>query len=454
MFIKNIAHFIEDTRYEDLPIEVVDMAKRAFIDNLAVSLAGSQEIAAKKIREYVREVSSEGKAGIVAGNFKTHPTIAALANGVTAHVLDYDDTEWDCIAHLSAVIVPAVLAMGDYLECSGKEVLTAYVIGYEVAARIGMVCGKEQYDLNWHTTSTIGSFASCAAAASLLCLGKEKITTALGIAASFSSGLQCNFGSYTKSLHAGHAAQNGCQAALLADKGFTANEDVFENQIGFCTTFCGGKSFNYKDPLKLHPLSSSWRIVSPGIIFKPYPCCTSAHPSLDAVKFIQNKHRFSPDDIVEIECRTSKEVYENLPFHRPENELQAISSMEYCISRVILNGKLAVSDFFDGAVRDSAVQDIISKIKYLPSTELGFDLPQEVIIKLRDGKKLSHQVKMSDAKGQENSPFTLEELATKGRECALTVLPSHRVESFLQTVQGLDALPKIGELTNMLCFVE
>ncbi len=352
MLAEKIAGFIFGTTSEQLPFTVVDAAKRAIIDCLAVSLAGSGETASKKVKEYVKEIGGRSESAIIASGFRSHASLAALANGTMAHVLDYDDTEWDWISHPSAVMLPAALAIGERVGASGKDVLASYVVGYEVGTRLGLICGSAQYKLGWHTTSTIGSLAACAAASKLLQLEKQKIRWALGIAASLASGLQCNFGTSTKSFHAGHAAANGVMAALLAKNGFTAAEDALEGKRGFCQTFGGGRKFRFS--FAPRSLGFSWRIVSPWIALKAYPCCLSAHPSIDAAIHLKKRYGLQSDDIAGVECRTSEAIPHSLPFHEPKTGLQAKFSLEYCVARALVEEKLSLKHFSDEAVRDSS----------------------------------------------------------------------------------------------------
>ena len=448
MLTEKIVDFIFRTTYEQLPSQVVDVAKRAILE----SLAGSQEVASKKVKEYVKEMGGSSEAAIIASGFKSHASLAALANGTMAHVLDYDDTEWDWISHPSAVILPAVLATGERVGACGKEVLAAYVVGYEVGARLGLVCGRAQYKLGWHTTSTIGSLAACAAASKLLQLKKQKIRWALGITASLASGLQRNFGTSTKSLHAGHAAANGVMATLLAEKGFTAAEDILEGERGFCQTFGGGGKFEFSFAPSL---GSSWRIISPGIVLKAYPCCLANYPSIDAAIHLKKRHNLQPDDITEVECRTNKAVPYSLPFHEPKTGLQAKFSLEYCVARALIEGKLSLRHFSDEAVRDSRVRELSRKVKYVHPENLPEEMDdrsQEVVVKLKDGNKYSTKVDMYATKGHPQNPLTLEEFFSKCKECASLALPPERVDHFLKLACDLDLLKDIRELMDILCF--
>lgn len=451
MFIQAAAQYIANIKYEDLPGPVTTAVKWAFLDTLSVAVSGASETASQIICDYVRSYQARGSCHVMGMEFTTYPAMAAMANASIAHALDADDTEWDYIGHPSAVIVPVAIAMGEYLNASGRDLIAAYVAGYEFAARIGIACGNDHYDLGWHNTSTIGCFAACACAARLMNLTVDQTEMAISIAASLACGTQANFGTYAKCFHVGAAARNGIEAALLAQRGFTGTRAVFNGKFGFCTLFGAGKSYDLDAVLVEHPFNKEWRIVNPGLVIKPYPCCTSAHPSIDAVYLLKQKYDFVVEDVLKVECETSREILANLSYHDPQNCLQAKFSLEYCVARSLLDDCLSISPFTGSAYQDPKVKALMERIVYIDPTASGFDLPQTIRIFCKDGRVLKQSVGMYEAKGQINNPFTIEDLKRKCSSFLVSTLDAEEQERFFQQLLELDHAESVRSVMPLIC---
>lgn len=438
-FIRDAGRFIVETKIEDLPNEAIRAVKWAIMDCISVSVCGAGDSAGKIAKKYISDVAAPGPCHVISMSKTTYPTMAAFANGVMSHILDADDTEWDWIGHPSAVIVPTILAMSEYVDAPGEETLLAYAIGYEIAARIGIVCGSDHYNLGWHNTSTIGAFATCAAAARLMKLSLEECEMALSICASLACGIQGNFGTHTKALHAGVAARNGIEAVLLSRNGFEGNLNIFQGLFGFCSLFGAGKEYDINAVTIAHPFTEEWRIVTPGLVIKPYPCCTSAHPTIDAMRAMKTKHRLSVNQIERIELETSTEVFANLACHVPHNDIEAKFSLEYCVARVLLDGDICIDQFLNNASQDKTVQALMRKIIYKQPVVSGFGLPQRIAIFMKDGGVIRTELEMSRAKGQADNPFTLEDLKAKCRGYLNNSLSESEIERFFNAIISLDS---------------
>ena len=227
----------------------------------------------------VREQGGSTEASVFGHGFGAPAGEAALVNGTSAHALDFDDVNMSMRGHPSVPLLPAVLALGEKIGSSGRELIDAFVLGFEVECKLGRVIGAAHYALGWHATSTLGTLGAAAACARLLRLDMERTQIALGIAASLASGVRQNFGTMTKPLHAGWAARNGVIAATLADRGFTADSAAIEGESGLLHAASGGARLNSR---ALASLGDPWEIVSPGIGVKLYPCCYATHRAIDA----------------------------------------------------------------------------------------------------------------------------------------------------------------------------
>ena len=232
-----IARWVENTKYSDMPQDVVKSAKRCILDFIGVVLAGSRQPLAQIIQKYLNEMNGPKESTVLGLGIKASRVEAAFANGLIGHCLDFDDLllmEGSKDPHLTTVILPAALAIAEREGKTGKELMEAYILGCEVSAGISRGVDPTHYNLGWHSTGTEGIFGAVAAVSKLLGLNGGQIAYALGIAASEASGLRENFGTATKPFHAGQAAAKGVKAALLAKLGFTSSKTAFEGKYGFC----------------------------------------------------------------------------------------------------------------------------------------------------------------------------------------------------------------------------
>ena len=343
--------------------------------------------------------------------------------------------------------MPVVLAVGEMQHSTGRDAVAAYIVGVEVEARIGAGIGRRHYAVGWHPTATLGTLGATAAAARLLGLDVSRTRMALGIAASEASGLRQNFGTMTKPLHAGMAARNGIIAAMLAGKGFTADESILESQFGFSPVL-GGEG-EYDLATMTRSLGSPFAIADPGLDIKPYPCCRFIHRCIDAMLHVVTEHHPAPEDVVEVECHTSPFVPQVVIHHRPRTSLEGKFSMEYCMARALLDGEMRIAQFAEGKVLDPGVQELLQRVSYVhPAGTEDRRRPEVVTVKLRDGRQYSREV--LSAKGAPENPLTSDELKYKYRDCAGTVLPSEAAERSLAIVSQLEEVSDIAELCDLV----
>lgn len=210
------------------PAAALDIARLSVFDCLAVAIAGMHEPVSQAVRELVRSEGGAPQASAFGLAQRVPARAAALLNGASAHALDYDDTHFDFVGHPSAAVLPAVLAIAEKRQASGKALLEAFLVGVETTCRVGAWLGRPHYNAGFHQTATSGDFGATAAAARLLGLGADQAGHALGLAATRASGLKCQFGTMSKPFHAGMAASTGVEAATLAGLGFVARPDAIE----------------------------------------------------------------------------------------------------------------------------------------------------------------------------------------------------------------------------------
>jgi 2-methylcitrate dehydratase PrpD len=449
---EELAQFAFDLGFDSVPEEAFRWAKDAILDCIGVALAGAKEDAGSIITEYVREVGGKPESGVLAAGFKTSAANAALANGTLAHALDYDDyslANW--MGHPTAPILPAILALGQRNKISGKEMLLAYVIGYEVGGRIGAGVGRGHYECGWHATATLGTMGAAAASAKILKLDTARTQMTLGIASSEASGVRQNFGTMTKPLHPGLAARNGVVAASLAEKGFTADGCTLEGSVGFSQVLTRG---GYDLKKMTAGLGKKFLIVQHGISIKPYPCCADGHRCIDAMLHLVFKHDLRPQDVKSIECRTSDMVPRIMIRQRPQTGDEAKFSMPFCMAVALLDRKLGLQQFTTERVQDPRMQELISRVSFVhPPEATGYEgmerYPERVTVKLCDGTVYSHEV--SESKGRPTNRLTESELTAKYRECADGVIPPERIDRSIDMLYSLEKLADISGLMDVLC---
>lgn len=264
---RKLAEFIQDTRFDDIPPEVIEKSKHSLLDWIGCTLGGIEDDASKLIIDYVSEAGGKEQATVIGANLKTDVAHAALANGVISHALDFDDYHGETVIHGTAACFPAVLAVAESKRLNGRDLLTAFILGFDVSIRIGLGLGSYHYERGWHSTSTSGIFGATAGVAKLLRLDADQIINAFGICGTQSSGLRQVFGTMSKPFNAGKPSMNGVMSAFLAEKGFTSSREMIEGELGLLDVL----TENPDEEVVLKGLGSKYYLSE--VSFKPYPSC-------------------------------------------------------------------------------------------------------------------------------------------------------------------------------------
>lgn len=430
-----LAEFAVTMTLDDVPNDVVEKAKRAIQDYVGVALYGSQHGVGERISTYVDQCLSGRDAGVL-GHGTASPPGAALANGAFGHAIDYDDTFESIVIHPTSPVFPAALAGVEVADGSGRDALTAYVVGVEAAFRTGHATYPSHYDNGWHSTGTVGTFGATAAAASALGLTPENAECAFGIAASCSSSLKKNFGTMTKPLHAGHAAQMGVRAALLADAGFTADDAVFEGDIGYGQVMTPGGEY---DPKAItENLGETWAVDDIG--YKPYPSGVITHAAMDAMREVIEREDLAPDDVESVRVALDEAASEMLIHADPDDALQAKFSIEFCLAAILREGDAGVREFSDEYVAESRTREVMARVEreFEPNLFGGefAGYGARVTVRTTDGEEYVEVEK--HAPGSPNNPISDERLDAKFFECAEPTVGSERADVIASAIADLD----------------
>jgi len=443
-----LAEFVVKTSLEECPAEAVVRVRRAALDTLGVMLAGAAEPVAGIVRKVLRAEGGIPLATVVGTSLKTAPGWAALANGAAGHAHDFDDTNFALLGHPSVPLLSTALAAAEAEMVSGRALVLAYIIVFEIDVALGTALNPDHYTRGWHATSSIGTLGCAAAAARIMGLDVVQTRHALAIAASHASGLKENFGSMTKPYHAGHAARNGILAAQLAREGMTASETAIEGRQGYVAAFGGGRGLDQA----LETLGRTWHLVSSGIAVKPYPSCALTHSAIDALIDLRAEHRLSPRDVAAIQVGVTHVVPDVLAHARPTTALERKFSMQYCAAAALAEGRVDFASFTDGEVASRDTRDLMERVVMVVDP----GLPQEaekhawsrVRITLRDGRTLSTEAR--GARGHPETPLSDAALRDKFLACARTVLSPNEAEGVAEQIGHLEDIPDIRALTSRL----
>ncbi len=446
---KQIADRIHALRYEDITQAALDWTASAFVDTVGVTLAGIVEDGPQIMMRVPGVAQADGPALIFGTNRRTSVLDAALVNGVASHALDYDDVAGSMGGHPSVMLVPALIPLGEMLGSSGRDLILAYAVGFETECRIARGVHHHHYDKGWHPTATLGVFGATAGAARLLGLTAEQTAVALGMAASFASGLKANFGTMTKPLHVGHSVRNGVFAALMARERFSANPGAFEHKQGFLEVFNGPGTYETARMLDdwYEPFECGGA-GDPGL--KPYPCCGSTHPSIGRMIELARHHDLTPERVARITV---------LPHHRrlphtdnpnPATPLAAKFSIQYCVARALVDRSVRLAHFEGNAPFDPVVRALMAKIDARPHPDMPEDWGTEVIVETTDGLRFASRLDDHPSRGPAGDPMTHAELWTKFADCAERSLPRDRLSVLFDTLLGVASLYAVSDLTAML----
>jgi 2-methylcitrate dehydratase PrpD len=363
---------------------------------------------------------------------------AALLNGISAHVLDFDDTHARAI-HPSAPVLPALLAYAEWRKVTGAELVHAFVLGVETEERIGLSVFPEHYEAGWHITGTAGVFGAAAAAGKLLGLDEQRMAWALGIAATQSAGLQEMFGSDCKSLHPGRASQNGLGAALLAARGFTSSERAIEAPRGFAHVL----STKFDSKVITDGLGERFELLSN--MYKPYACGLVVHAAIDGCITLSRENGLAPDAIEAVELTVSPLVQRLTGNANPQTGLEGKFSIYHAVSAAIVHGAAGEAQFSDACVRDPRVVALRKRVSLREDSAIG-RTEARVTIRARDGRVLALHVE--HALGTLARPMSDADLEAKFRGLAQEALPSAQAEEIIKLCWRVAALEDAGALAR------
>lgn len=406
---KKLAEYTTKVKYEDLPDEVIEFTKLCILDWFGSAIAGKDEKPIQSILELVQEWGGNEQATLITGG-KSSIGNACLVNASASHIVELDDIHKASIIHAGTVVIPAAVAAAEADNLSGKDLITAIAVGYEIAYRIGEAVSPSHY-YYWHNTATCGTFGSAAAVAKLLNLNVEQTMYALGNAGTQAAGLWefIENGANTKQLHTAKAAYNGALAALLAKKDFTSASRILEGRRGFFNAM----SKNYDIEKITRNLGKEFKIMENS--FKIHASCRHTHPAMDCVQTIMKTNSLSHEEIQNISIQTYQTVLNITDNPNPKTVYASKFSSQFCAALIAIKGSASLTDYNDVILQDPEIRSLMRKVSVSTDPYYEKAYPEKwgakVIITMHDGRTFSEATDYP--KGDPEKPADKEELIQK-----------------------------------------
>ena len=448
---KTLSEFIVETNFQNIPQEVVRIAKEFVLDSVGSQLVGAREPVCEILRKYMKGDFGSPEAGVVGGGIRASVINAAFLNGTSNHAPELEACGDFAGSNLLSII-PVALAFGEKLKLSGKKILEAIVIGFEIQGKMGLATTPASHEKGWCAISLHGTMGAAVTGAKLLGLNANQTRIAIGVAASQAGGLMRHLGTMTHFLEGGLGCRNGILAAELAKMGVTASGNILDGRSNFWEVYVGEGHYHPEKMIK--DLGNPFYFLSPGTMVKKYPCCTFTHHGLDALLELIHKHKLNYEEIMSVEVGVTSFIKNTLVGGAdPKSGDMGRFSLEHCLASAILDKNVTFESFRDEKVRSVKLKEARSKIIVTvhpewPSGRSNLSIP--VTIKLKDGRELTHKVEK--VKGAIDLPMSREEQIERYRGFAKPFLSSTQIEQSAKLILNLDELKSIAELTHIVTF--
>ena len=435
---QTLAQFIADTEYESLPGPVVEAAKIAILDGVANMVAGSVQELADIIGRYVRDSGGTPQASVVGWGYKSNPPAAAFANGVFGHCLDYEIQGFPP-THGTSSCLPAALALAEQHRASGKSIITAYTLGWEIQGRLRAASAPATAP-GHHPPGLVGPLGGAAAAAKTLGLDGHQTLMALGIAASRTGGLTANTGTMVKSTHPGNAARMGAESAILASMGYTASDEVLESPVGYAAALFGG---NFNWDAATGNLGDSWRLTDPGFDIKRFPAQVYMQNVIEAALNLREENGLDPEAIEQVTIQRQGRGHSG-PV--PRSGLDGKFSVEYCAAAALLDGQVGIDTFTDERRFAPDMEDMLGRINVVPEGPASGATLSTALLK--NGSTVSAEC--NAFRGSAKNPMSRDERLLKVRDCFHRALSDADTDKVVEMLENLESVDDVAELMGVL----
>ena len=436
---RTLARYVVDAKLADLSAPIRKEAARTLLNWVGCTVGGSRHETVGIAISALAPFAGPGQASILGRKERLDILNAALINGISSHVLDYDDTHSHNIVHPAGPVVSAILALSEQRPITGSDFVNALAIGVDVECRIGNSVYPKHYDAGWHITGTAGVFGAAAAAGKLMGLSEQQMLWALGLAATQPVGLQEMFGSMTKSFHPGRAAQNGLTAALLAAKNFTSSEQSLEAKYGWANVV--STAHNYDDITK--KLGESSELLKN--TYKPFACGVVMHATIDGCIQLRNENKLTADDISSVELKVHPLVMQLTSKKTPQTGLEGKFSIYHAASVALVEGAGGIDQFSDRAVRDRMITSLRDRVSTVVDSSLHEDQVR-ITLTRKNGSRLQKFVE--HAVGSLDHPMSDNDLEAKFSGLTMAVLSNQQQRRLMDLCWKVEGLAKVSVIAE------
>ena len=434
-----LASWAVESRLEDIPGDVRREALRAIVNYTGCALGGSPDDAMNIAMRAFCPFFGPAIARTLGRVERLDPLHAALMNGISSHVYDYDDTTPKNYIHPSSPVASALFAYASANPVRGRDFVHAFILGFEAESRIGNAVYPAHYDVGWHITGTAGVFGAAVAIGKLIGLTNRQMIWAIGLAATQAAGLREMFGSMAKSLHPGRAAQNGYASALLAQAGFTSGEHGLEGPRGFAAV----QAAKYDLSKITAGLGTDFDLRAN--TYKPFPCGIVNHPTIDGAIQIHQEHKLASESIRAVRLRVAPLVLDLCNQQNITRGLQGKFSVYHGAAVGLVRGKAGIREYTDEAVNDPAIKRVRESTTAMGDPSITED-QANIEVELATGEKISRFVEKS--LGNIHRPMTDRQLDDKFRDQAVLALSAGQAERVMELCWRMEQLPEVNELVQ------
>lgn len=437
---RTLARYLVTAEARDVPKDAKREGVRSLVNWLGCAVGAARHDAVESALAALLPFAGPPQASVLGRTEKTDIMHAALMNGITSHVFDFDDTHLPTIIHPSGPVASALFALAEYRPVSGAELLHAFILGVEGECRIGNAVYPNHYDQGWHITGTAGVFGAAAACGRLLGLSEQQMTWALGIAGTQSAGLREMFGTHCKSFHPGRAAQNGLASALLAAKNFTSSNQVLEAKRGFANVMSTKQDY----ARITEGLGKSFEVTLNS--YKPFACGIVIHPSIDACIQLKREHKLAGDEVESLRLSVAPLVLELTGKRTPQTGLEGKFSVFHSTAAALIFGAAGEKQYSDECVRDGRVVALRGRVEAVIDPNKRDD-EVHVTVRLKDGRVLEKHIE--HAIGSRERPMTDADLSEKFHGLADDILGGDQAARLLDTTWSVESLSDAAAICRL-----
>jgi 2-methylcitrate dehydratase PrpD len=430
---------VVNSKTSDIPDAVKREGVRSILNWLGCAVGAARHEAVECALAALLPFAGPKQASVLGREDRTDILHAALMNGITSHVFDFDDTHLPTIIHPSGPVASAIFALAEYKPFSGAELLHAFILGVEAECRIGNAVCPNHYEVGWHITGTAGVFGAAAAAGKLLGLHEQQMIWALGIAGTQSSGFREMFGTHCKSFHPGRAAQNGLAAALLAEKNFTSSNQVIEAKRGFANVMSTKQDYSRIT----EGLGKTFEVTLNS--YKPFACGIVIHPSIDGCVQLKREHGLNGAEIEKVQLTVAPLVLELTGKRTPQVGLEGKFSVFHSCAVALLFGAAGEKQYSDAMVKDAKVIALRDKVDAKIDPKIRDD-EVHVRIRLASGRVVEKYIE--HAIGSKEVPMTDAQLDEKFHVLADDILGADHAARLLTLIRSIETVKDAAEISR------